>query len=213
MVPDSDWTNFRHFANAFFDPQADRKQARERRTENAHPSSIFLAVEVDQTTLTKAYLIPVIAEQTGQTRLDVLASTMTHFPLPLPAWVPLSRHLQQHVSSNDALSIVGVAVDCIVPAHSRIKIYIRSPSTSFSSVRSMLTLNGHTTTWSEDALVRLYRLWTAVLCLPQDHPIDQNLDYTRHETAGILYHYDIQPYNDIPECKVYIPVKHYGKND
>ena len=47
------------------------------------------------------------------------------------------------------------------------------------------------------------------MSIPWDNPLEE----VSHETSGILYYFDIEPHKTWPESKLYIPVKHYGKND
>ncbi|EMD58956.1 hypothetical protein COCSADRAFT_41511, partial [Bipolaris sorokiniana ND90Pr] len=105
-----------------------------------------------------------------------------------------------------------VSIDCVVPVKSRVKIYVRHRETSFDSVCRMLSL-GASKPLDPASLASLRELWSLVLGLPEYFPSDQELPNVPHRTSGILYYFEIKPtsYDIVP--KVYIPVRHYAKND
>ena len=43
--------------------------------------------------------------------------------------------------------------------------------------------------------------------------LDENLDSKHHQTAGILYNFDVGPEISSSEPKIYLPVRHYGCSD
>lgn len=215
-VPETDWQWFDTFAQSFYDDQIGSGHAQQGPQDVSSPSAIFLAVEVGKhETMGKAYLVPVKAEQTGQTRLAVLTEAIQSAEkgsVTLPAY----NILHDYVRAQEAISpfhIIGVAVDCIDPCLSRVKIYLRSQGTAFNHVCSTLSLGGRISPWPTSALEELRELWNLVLSLPSDHLDEQELESSSHETSGVLYNFDIKPNNAIPETKIYIPVKHYGRSD
>lgn len=212
-VPDSDWRMFHFFANAFYDSEPDINHRLEWEREISSPSSMFFALELGLTDpVVKAYLIPVIAEQTQQSRLSVLSKSLGQYSSELFAYPMLEEYIVQR-QAHDPIQIIGLAVDCVDPALARLRIYLRSQDTSFNTVQSVLTLDGRIPTWTNEAIADLWNLWKLVLDLPQKHSMNDPLGRVSHETSGMLYNFDIQPHKTWPESKLYIPVKHYGKND
>jgi len=214
-IPGSDWRLFDSFAGSLHDSTRDAGLALENNRSLSSPSSIFLAIEVGKReTMAKAYLIPVRAEQIRKSRLSILSESIEKAPIELPAFKPLDEFIRQRQKTSP-LQIIGIAVDCIDPSISKLKIYLRSQETSFTSICSILSLNGRIKTWDDETTRELWGLWTLVLSLPSTHSVHDPLDpgTPQHETSGILYNFDIQTTNHIPSSKIYIPVKHYGKND
>ena len=212
-VPESDWRQFNFFADTFYGSEAVMNRRPESDRGSSSPSSIFFAVELGRSeTLIKAYLIPVVAEQTQQPRLSVLSKSLEKCSTDVSAYLLLEQHIVQR-QACDPIHIAGIAVDCIDPSAARLKIYLRSKETSFTEVCSLLTLDQKIQTWTSEAIADLWKLWKLVLDLPPEHSMDDPLEQVNHETSGVLYHFDIRPGRAWPESKVYIPVKHYGRND
>lgn len=214
VIPGSDWQLFQSFANTFFELKRDASLAVETNRRLSSPSSIFLAIEIDQgKTTAKAYLVPVRAEQTGQSRISVLTEGIERAPIKLPAYKMLEEYIWQRQATSPFF-IIGIAVDCVDPLVSKLKIYLRSQETSFDSVCSILSLGGSIKAWNSEAIGELWELWRLVLNLPPNrHSTSENLETVTHETSGMLYNFDVQPNNILPTSKLYIPVKHYGQND
>jgi DMATS type aromatic prenyltransferase len=216
-LPSANWQWFTHLARAFYqDPCSPvAEQAPIYAPRVSSPSSVFVGFDLGSNGLMgKMYLVPVIAEQTGQSRLTVLNDALRTLPncRELLAYKYLDRFLQIR-NKTDPVHILGVATDCTDLANSKLKIYFRSPVTTFASVKDTLTAGGTVTLWNDNQLGELRDLWFRLLGLPPDFPEDRELPEKTHETGGILYNYDIKPGNQQPETKVYIPVRHYGKND
>ncbi|GAM43861.1 dimethylallyl tryptophan synthase [Talaromyces pinophilus] len=218
--PSADWQWFNHFACAFYQDlspcfRGGVEQVVSDAPKTSSPSSIFVGFDLGRNGLMgKMYLVPVIAEQTGQSRFTILDDTLRTLPNcdELLAYRHLDRFLRLRTETIP-LQILGAAVDCTDLAHSKLKIYFRSQATTFASVKDALTSGGTIASWDDHQLKELRDLWSKVLSLPPDFPEDMELPNTSHETSGVLYNYDIKPGNDQPETKVYIPVRHYGKND
>lgn len=120
-----------------------------------------------------------------------------------------------------------LAVDDVVPAKSRLKLYLRTPHTSFSSVREIMTLGGRIAV-PEAQLQDLRSLIAAVTGLPEDFPEDAQVSRTPagHPDgrntfveglpgllSGYIYYFDIPPGAVLPEIKFYSQVRHYGWDD
>ncbi|KAE8168695.1 tryptophan dimethylallyltransferase-domain-containing protein [Aspergillus tamarii] len=214
-LPAADWRWFTHFARAFYYQDTSAKVAAE--NSGSSPSSVFIGFDLgrDGRKMCKMYLVPVKAEQTNQSRLAVLDDAVRTLPQfsDLSAYPPLQGFLQHQEEIGTPAHIIGVAVDCVDPSASKLKIYFRSSSTSFASVRDTLTAGGMLSSWDNYALEQLQELWSLVLGLPSDFPCSQELPSKSHETSGVLYNFDIKLGNHQPETKVYIPVRHYGQSD
>jgi DMATS type aromatic prenyltransferase len=59
----------------------------------------------------------------------------------------------------------------------------------------------------------LRKLWNLVFGLHEDDSSDQELQPVYHRTSGVLYYFELLPGKSAPRVKVYLPVRHYGKND
>ena len=212
--PDIDLTWFNHFQSSFVDPRLSLPEVDSSRA-LASPSSVFLAFDLNHSggIAMKAYLIPLRAEQTGVSRLTIVSESIDTLSSPFPSFSVLKTFLSNHTSGLST-SIVGVGVDCIHPSKARLRLYIRSPDTSFQNVVDMLTLEGVLPTLrSAKAFGKFRKLWQNLLSLPPDFPTINELLNPSHQTGGILYSFDVKPGNALPEAKIYVPVKHYAKND
>ena len=216
-VPNVDWQWFDHFRNMFYEPNSAHSNLADTiDPELSHTSSLFMAFELQNAEVAvKAYFIPVRAEQIGRSRLSVLSESIQSLQKPhlrFPSYDHLSAFLSSR-SASSRLDIIGVAVDCVLPIYSRLKVYIRSYETSFDSVCDFLSMGGKLDTFSENTLQDFRSLWYSVLGLDDDLSTSEDLRPAKHYTAGVLYNFDIRAGSAMPEPKVYIPVKHYAPND
>jgi DMATS type aromatic prenyltransferase len=116
--------------------------------------------------------------------------------------------------SPEMTRVEGISIDCVDPMRARIKIYIRSAFTAFSKICDMYTLGGRLKDKVTNAGIGiLQELWPLVMDLPEECSDDQELQSCGHRTGGTIFNFEIKPGNPFPEPKIYIPVKHYGKND
>ncbi|KAK8091581.1 hypothetical protein PG997_001942 [Apiospora hydei] len=77
------------------------------------------------------------------------------------------------------LNPFSLAVDCVQPEKSRMKLYMNTPHTSFASVRDIMTLGGRITGDVVDSQLKdLRELIRAVLGLPEDFPDDAETEQT-----------------------------------
>lgn len=181
-----------------------------------HRSSIFLAFEfIDQRPRVKAYMLPLVkAIQTSQTTSTVvqeaLASLAQEYQA-LPALYKLLEFLET-TSKNHRLQPMIVGVDCVEPSKSRIKVYVRSPDTSYASVAAIMGMfdDGCST---QNGLKELRHLWQLVLGLKDNFNPEDDLPFKAHCTSGVLYYFEVHAGSWNIKPKVYIPVKHYGCND
>ncbi|MCJ1306631.1 hypothetical protein MMC25_000274 [Agyrium rufum] len=110
------------------------------------------------------------------------------------------------------LQMVILGIDCVVPAESRMKVYMRTPSTSLAHVISILSLGGRKIL-SPASIAEIKELWHVTLGIDADYPEQAELPSREHETSGLLFYFDIKPRSKLPDVKLYIPVRHYGKDD
>ena len=196
-------------------------------------SSVFLAFELQRgrSIVPKAYLVPVRALSTGESPLSVvsegiasLAATDHTLNSNFTAYSHLLHFLTTHPEGR-LLSVLFVAVDCVpAPKQSRLKIYLRSPRTSFASVCAVLSMGGtlsHLTPSQEhdstaidnnDPIQDFHDLFHSLLSLdPSERPICNKSPAP--QTEGMLYYFDVAPNSPMPKPKVYIPVKHYARSE
>ena len=78
----------------------------------------------------------------------------------------------------------SLAVDCVSPEKSRLKLYMNTPRTSFAFVRAIMTLGGR---FSGDLVEKQLRdirdLLYAVLGMPEDFPDDAEIEQAYHQKA------------------------------
>lgn len=192
--------------------------------QSRHLSQYFAAVDLfENDLLLKAYLMPELkAHLSGRTKSELTTEAMNALgPIVLQPW----SIIQEYFADMNKLqgytpSVEIIATDCTAPASSRIKVYFRSLSTSFRSVKDMMLLGGRLCDSVDAASMnRLATLWHLLL----DHSTDSisggknwedlDLPLNSHHTAGILYYFELRPDSPVPWPKVYIPVRHYAKDD
>ena len=219
-LPCTDWRLFEHFLEALYENEGGcevRHETDERSSSSA--SSLFLAFEFGEEDIAvKAYFMPVRSTLPAENPFSVVARSIrdllnSNLFSSTAAYLQLQDFVQTH-HLGQALELVCVAIDCVDPSISRIKCYVRSPSTSFDNVCAIMTL-GRTTSGAQmkPGLQKLKRLWQLSLGLQEGFSSSHELDLKLHQTAGVLYYFDIRPRNTSPEPKVYIPVRHYGHSD
>jgi DMATS type aromatic prenyltransferase len=181
-----------------------------------HHSSLFLAFEfVGQSPMMKAYILPrARAIQTSKPISTIVCNALGGLAGDEIAWPALQEILSFLETRSQELQLEPfiIAVDCVAPSKARLKVYIRSPDTSLASVEAMMTMfdSSHDTA---KGLEELRDLWQLVLGLDADISPQQNLPFKAHQTAGMLYYIEVRPGSARITPKVYIPVKHYGRND
>ena len=216
-LPETNWQWFHHFADTFHeDEDMDYRDVSHGRG-CSNQSSIFLAFELDGLKVAvKAYFIPIKSAQTGEAPLATVTQAIERLEYPGDS-ITAHKDLHDfmlHNPSGTSLQIVGLSVDCVDPCKSRLKYYVRSPYTSFSSVCTVLTLDDKIhSVKAHNGLETLRKLWQLVFGLEDGFSPDKELASKEHETAGILYNFDIRPGVSSPEPKIYLPVRHYGRSD
>ncbi|MCJ1458498.1 hypothetical protein MMC28_008871 [Mycoblastus sanguinarius] len=216
-LPETDWQWFHHFADTLHKDEDVNSRNVDRGSNSSTQSSIFLTFEFDGLNVAvKAYFIPVKSAQTGEASLTIVTQAIESLNYP-GAGITAHQDLHDFMLHNPlgtSLQIVGLSVDCVDPCRSRLKYYVRSPYTSFNSVCTILTLKDKIhSVEAHNGLDALRELWQLVFGLEDGFSPDEDLASKKHETAGVLYNFDIRPGVLSPEPKVYLPVKHYGRSD
>ena len=223
-MPSLDLTWFYHFCKVFFDAEKERYVL-----ENAGllTSTLCVAFEfLKQGLSVKTYFGP---KKIGQMQ----------GPPPLNVWLDAVRGIAPNSSTiaevssfcktdpeGSLLQPFMLAIDCVDPAKSRIKLYVQTRHTSFDSVRTIMTMGGKIT-GLEKGLEELEELVKLVLGLGPDFPSSSDLpasnDYKpaaldnfvvdSHLIEGHMYYFDIAPGSPLPDIKFYLPTRRYGKND
>ena len=187
--------------------------------ERCHQSRSFLSFDFGETKpMLKAYFLPIFkAMETGQSTMALISQAIDKLSkvegLMFPSYEILCEYLRTSTQGSK-LQAEMFSIDCVSPASSRMKIYVRSQSTSFDSIRANMTLDGKLRQRDLDkGMVELEKLWKMVLLPAQFATANEELPRKDHRTAGILYYYDIKPGQAYPIPRLYIPVRHYGETD
>ena len=218
ILPHYDLEWFEHFSNHLLVQDKTANNTLINETQISHQSQIFAAFDLQQNgILAKAYFLPSVkAAETGLSKLDLMARSISRLQGRNGTDLEAFNVLQDFILSSAHLRIDAeiLAIDCVVPDHSRLKIYVRSPQTSFDSVCQIMTLGDESCLrLLSDNLNELRHLWDAVMSTGVRKDSCQPLEYVAHRTAGILYNFEIRPGKQEIVPKVYIPVRHYGQSD
>ncbi|KAL9047189.1 MAG: hypothetical protein Q9214_000174 [Letrouitia sp. 1 TL-2023] len=219
LLPGCDLTLFHHFSQELLSYDHSSKEMEKSIVSQGHRSRTFVAVECSESeVVVKAYFFPVFkALKLGCSTWVIISQAIRNLPgYRRSAFEGLSMLEEFLKTSAQGAKLVPeiFAIDCVAAAASRLKIYMRSRSTNFDSVRSIMTLNGLLENSENDRGLReLYCLWKLVFPQAQSASSATNLREKDHRTAGILYYFDIKQGRNTLGVKVYIPVRHYGKND
>ena len=219
-----DWRLFEYFWNTLLPKGESVRHEIERLAQpDSHRSSLFVACEMagdegelhEKSTAVKAYFMPMLrALQEGRSRTELLNDAIkdlsrTFHNLHFPALSTLIDYMTRPDTPN--FEVEMLAVDCIELHQSRVKIYIRSLSTAWDIVSSVLTLNGRVSL-PRSGLDNLRRLWKLVLSL-DDYPDSHDLPLCSHSTGGSFFCFYAKASQALPSPKLYIPIKHYARSD
>ena len=180
-------------------------------------SSFMLGFEFGDNSIgAKTYLIPSTARFSDHSVLETATKSLQGLQklgIQLAAYEQFLNFLESDIGSSQ-LTFLAAAIDCVTPIESRFKFYVRSSRTSFESVCFNLTLGRDDNPfWTASHLEQLKELWHLVLGLDTGFSVEDDLPINEHQTAGVLYNFDVKAGTNVVDTKVYIPVKHYGKND
>ncbi|OOO11916.1 Aromatic prenyltransferase, DMATS type [Aspergillus oryzae] len=115
-----------------------------------------------------------------------------------------------------------LAIDCVSPLKSRIKLYAGTAMTTFTSAISVLTLGGRipVTRHSIDEMWALFRMVLGLHDkflqdeeLPVQNPFQPSRAHPEDYYSGLLYYFNLAPGAQLPDVKLYLPVIRYGRSD
>jgi DMATS type aromatic prenyltransferase len=176
---------------------------------------MFLAFEFgDSEPVVKAYLILWAKSSTsGQAEELVMDNVLSRFAQKQcwPELQDLAEILRDRGRSLQLRPFM-IAVDCVSPPDARLKIYCRSPDTSLAAVEHTLSLFEDRSTIS-NGLREIRVLWHLLFALDDSETGSRQLPHLDMQTAGMLYYIEIRPRARKRTVKVYLPIKHYAKND
>ncbi|KAF6834478.1 dimethylallyl tryptophan synthase [Colletotrichum plurivorum] len=205
-LPGLDLEWFEHFKRGLLGPGTPASKAAA-----ASQSTLFLAFEVGAGPVgVKAYFIPV--EGPGNSAMNQISRTIASAGCPSLAAISRLHGFLRNDPLGRTVKPFMLGIDCVSPAESRIKIYSRSRATSFELVRRVMSVGGLREGVAE-AEEELRRLWGLVLGLEEGFAAEGELRGNAHETAGVLFYFDVAAKAALPDVKVYIPVRHYAKSD
>ena len=212
QLPNCDLRLFEHFSRELLSYSHSSSGSQ------GHGSRTFIAVDFGEDIMLKAYFLPTFkAAELRQSSWTVISQAIQNLPDYSPSSFPGLSVLQKFLIESpqgSGLEAEILAIDCVAPATSRLKVYMRSHSTNFDSVRGVMRLGGVLDEPSLDhGLEELWELWKNVLPLGQKFSSAEDLPNLDHRTAGVLYYFDTRQGKPLPGVKVYLPVRHYAQND
>ncbi|KAG9501664.1 hypothetical protein J7337_007355 [Fusarium musae] len=178
---------------------------------------MFWAFDLKESNTTnKAYFFPgLVAHATDKSTLEVVADAITSAPGCRPENISSFASFAKFIHERQYLGLEMdmLALDLVPVEKSRLKIYFRDRRTDFRSVKEMMSLGGRIHGEDFDVGMRNLRsLWDALIGTSEMSD-DVPLPYNNHRTAGVLYNVEFRTSSTTPKVKVYIPVRHYAKND
>ncbi|KAJ5005694.1 4-O-dimethylallyl-L-tyrosine synthase [Colletotrichum sp. SAR 10_99] len=182
-------------------------------------------LEDDGSTTVKSYFIPTVkAYSLGISNLDLVEQAIQSLPSLGPEYSSTTLMGQlsllkdfilcHHPTEQPVVEIV--AIDCVNPTDSRVKIYIRSRNTTFSSMIDVVSLGGRLPFLTDNVMSSLKELWVAVFGSGAEDDVgalSRPLLTIDHRTSGILYYLELKFGAPLPKPKVYLPARHYARDD
>ena len=223
-VSNLDLTWFYHFANVFFDAEKEKYV-----TKKAGMLTSTLAVAFEflkQGLSVKTYFGPKkVGQMDGPPPLNVWLDAVRGVAPKSEAIAEVSSFCKTDPEGS-LLQPFMLAIDCVDPSKSRIKLYVQTRNTSFNSVRTIITMGGKIR-GLEKGLEELQDLVKLALGLEKGFLSSAELpaskDYSpsaldnfavdQHLIEGYMYYFDIAPGSPLPDIKFYLPTRRYGKND
>ena len=219
LLPDCDLTLFDYFSKELLSYNHSPDETDGNLGCHGHKSRTFVAFDLGSDgVMLKAYFLPAFkAAESGRPTWNIIAQAirgLLDYSLSNFSGLSTLESFLMKSAHDSRLEAEIFAIDCVAPARSRLKIYLRSQSTSFDSVLNIMTLGGVLNDSDlNHGLKELQNLWKLVLSQDQEFSTSVELQQRYHRTAGILYYFDIKQGNALPGVKVYIPVRHYGQSD
>ncbi|CAG8960059.1 hypothetical protein HYFRA_00010537 [Hymenoscyphus fraxineus] len=217
-IPDSDFGWF-HWLSEQFIPSTECFQGDSSWLGPAkHRSSLFLAFELgDGAPIVKSYMLPFAKQaRTGKSSRAAITEILSTLECR-EQWPTLPKLLKlwEEQSAPFDLEPFMIAIDCVAPINSRMKVYARTPHTSLGEVQSIMSIFEDKSKIIK-GLEELSELWRLIFSLPENDrkgEYDKQLPSSDHDTSGILFYFEVRPENCKITTKVYLPVRHYGRND
>ncbi|KAF7873925.1 hypothetical protein EAF04_002597 [Stromatinia cepivora] len=187
-------------------------------------SSMFLAFQFlrgdpKSDSPVKAYFIPSRTAQSNRAIIGphekIIAAIRSIGQEGKQEWTALDQMLSFMSDNENGRQLSTpfmVSTDCMISSECRLKIYFRTPRLSFDSVVDILSMGGKRAGFEKN-FQELKDLWRLTLDLPVGFSTSEDLPLRKHTTSGICYHFEIHQANALPDIKLYIPTKHYGKSD
>lgn len=161
----------------------------------------------------KLYMMPFArAVEISQTESAVIFESLSSFAHELK-WSSLQGLIQFLKLKNKSLGLDSFMIDfdCLSPQKSCTKMYARCPDIRIASVIQTMSIFDNTSKIANN-LKELQMLWNLIFsCGGQSHT--NYLPHKAHITSGILYYFEVRPGSSKVTTKVYLPVKHYAKDD
>jgi DMATS type aromatic prenyltransferase len=176
-------------------------------------------------TALKAYFLPeTVTLTTGTSKFDLISGVvrkLCEVPSSSSAPISLQKSWDMLLGFFGSLppsltpSIEIVAVDCVPSSVNRLKVYIRTPLTTLSTVKRFMTLDSVIeSTAINRALEQVSYLWEILFPgLSDDKEPGVGESQLRHPTGGLLFYYELRGDSLHPLPKIYLPVRHLCKND
>lgn len=200
---------FRHFERELIASPDHATRIRKLVPASEHRSQNLFAFDFgDGQAMLKAYFFPMLKSlETGKSEARLIFDSALKLDSEEYLIAPALSMVEAYVAScppEENARVEFLCIDCNDPRESRIKIYFRTPYTSFNKVREVYTLGGRLKDETTRAgLDILKELWPLLL----------DVSPSIHRIAGALFNFEITPGKIYPEPKVYIPVKHHAKSD
>ncbi|KAF7880096.1 uncharacterized protein EAF02_007733 [Botrytis sinoallii] len=158
-------------------------------------SSLFMAFEMrDKMPVVKLYMMPFAkATETSRTESAIILESLASFAQELE-WSSLQSLVRALDLKSKSLGLdpFMITFDCVSPQKSRMKIYARCPDIRLASVMEIMSIFEDKSKIAK-GLEELRMLWNLVF--------------------RILYYFEVRPSSSKVTTKVYLPVKHYAKDD
>ena len=217
-LPEINLDCFDHFSNYFSTFKQAEIEPVSATNREQHQSQFFAAFDLyGDSIMVKVYFLPALKSiQTGLSKLDLVSRSLVDLDAQAGLDLGAFRLLRDYIdnSPHQEIEVEILAIDCVLPTKARLKIYVRSPHTSFRSVEDIMTLGDQNRRLQmAKSLEELHKLWDRVTGDGRTKSASEDLEHVSHRTAGILYNFEIQHGKQELVPKVYIPVRHYGKND
>nr|DAD54580.1 TPA_asm: DMATS-type prenyltransferase [Fusarium equiseti] len=218
-VPGLDLTWFHHFVKAF---GIDQRQMASNNPD-APKANMFVAFEhVQKGVVVKAYFLPAAEAGSGGPPTFETFASATRGVLNNTAALDASLDFVKNNEMGIDLVPDMLAVDCVDPNKSRLKLYVSTTATSFASIVSVMTLGGKIT--DVDRGIKELEVLLS-FALGKETPIsrddelnvqsvfDKGLAHDFDLYGRMTYYFDIAPSSKLPDVKLYIPVIRFGRSD